>query len=1388
MASNTATLELQVQTESVKRASTRLDRLSRAGRDTTKAARTLESRTRKLAQQQSDLAKTVKRAEVGQDKMTNGTLKMSRAVNAAGSALLRSGKQLDRYSAKAGRAAASSRRAKGSIHQLNNTLGSMRGIIAGIGLGMLARHIVEMGTSFDRIRNVMHSVFGSVEAANAAFEDMRGIANYLGADIFALADMYAQMSAASAGTQLAGEATRDIFLSVAEASTVLRFNLEQTRGVIKAFEQMISKGTVQAEELRNQLGDRLPGAFNLFVRAYFGVETATESLRREFNTLMRTGQLVSAEVLPRVAEELRRTFGPGLEASRRSAQAEMNRMVTAFRLLALSGWEAGFERTVINVSNTLRSLFESENLIQIVRGTAAMFEAVTGTIYRFRAVIVPALAALTSFASVFIAGRLLAAMASFVLTASGSGGIVGIIAVLAAVATAAATAFGFLGDNVNSSSSSVEDAAELSTDYLDVSIDLSKALDDQKDRTNQLKDSIDILKYSTREAVETQSDYRTVAEQMNWQTMTLAVLGLAAAFNGVAIAANRALASSQAVAAIGAVRAFGGRALGAVRGAGAGAARAGTMAYTASGFAAGFSATMSLFDRNSRRFGARMTSSARRTGVLSKAMRGLLSVVGLNSRAFARIMRSGSRIGGLFGFMTRAAAGLAGVLSTVLRSMGMLLRFVGGPVGLVLGGIGTFAVSSFMENRRRAAVTREFEELQAIMAETNEASLLPANAEQLTEVAEERTEVMDALNEHIRTAQARIDLSQRLIEELNQARARAENPSLFNQDRYGEDAAEWMNSDAVMEGIRENALQGINDRIADQNQHLQDAQAIMEQLGETAANTTEHFDQVEEDLRNFAAFDRDVMNSLNSDAESIQFRVDTIGMDSFEADMHRYRLMMNPVEGAEGALIPRSPEDLELLQSIIDNLGILRVEAGRVSAENTVFGLQVGAMTQMAGEIATIERAAAATTEELLEMAGALGMSEEEIRALVSADTARKIEALNDQFRQLTDMLTRAQSQTDRSRSRVGSIGETRYEGVIRQHREERERITAMIAEANTEAERQIGAGRDETLVTEELTAVLAQYGTQLDLNNQYRERTIAQMQTEGETVAQVTARYALEAEQALATGEALKQLERQRLINERLSEARSAAEEQHELGNRSNPYLTPGERDAIIAGADLQLRNERTAQQAEDSLEVMREAAEEMEKLWEGVADSISTTIMGAFDFTRPRQSINEFLLDIIRAVNDAILEVLRMQVILPIVKSAMRALPFMPFAQGGVFDGPVRAFARGGVMNEPTMFGYGGGRMGLMGEAGPEAILPLARGRDGALGVQMHGQATGGGLSSLVINNETHVHVEGDADAEEIARKTSGQTREALKGLVAETVMEMSNSPGMGGKVTKL
>lgn len=75
------------------------------------------------------------------------------------------------------------------------------------------------------------------------------------------------------------------------------------------------------------------------------------------------------------------------------------------------------------------------------------------------------------------------------------------------------------------------------------------------------------------------------------------------------------------------------------------------------------------------------------------------------------------------------------------------------------------------------------------------------------------------------------------------------------------------------------------------------------------------------------------------------------------------------------------------------------------------------------------------------------------------------------------------------------------------------------------------------------------------------------------------------------------------------------------------------------------------------------------------------------------------------------------------------------LPFADGGAFSqGRVLPFAQGGVVSGPVAFPLRGGTTGLMGEAGPEAILPLSRGADGKLGVR-----GGGGRAVNVVFNIT-------------------------------------------------
>lgn len=101
--------------------------------------------------------------------------------------------------------------------------------------------------------------------------------------------------------------------------------------------------------------------------------------------------------------------------------------------------------------------------------------------------------------------------------------------------------------------------------------------------------------------------------------------------------------------------------------------------------------------------------------------------------------------------------------------------------------------------------------------------------------------------------------------------------------------------------------------------------------------------------------------------------------------------------------------------------------------------------------------------------------------------------------------------------------------------------------------------------------------------------------------------------------------------------------------------------------------------------------------------------------------------------------------------------------FGNGAAFDrGRVVAFAGGGIFDQPTYFPMSGGRTGVMGEAGPEAIMPLTRGPDGKLGVRA---SDAGSSQPNVVQNTTHVSMTVVAKDADSFKKSSAQITRDLK-----------------------
>lgn len=188
------------------------------------------------------------------------------------------------------------------------------------------KQISQTGIAFEQMRLALTSISaGSGEAADR-FQFVANEAQRLGVDIETAVLGYTRLAAATRGTNLEGEATERIFSAVSEASARLSLSTADAAGVMRALAQIASKGTLSAEELRQQLGDRLPGAFQIAADA-MGVTTA------KLNEMLQKGEIASEDFLPKFADAMSRTFGTDSTTRIESTQASFSRLTSQIKLM-----------------------------------------------------------------------------------------------------------------------------------------------------------------------------------------------------------------------------------------------------------------------------------------------------------------------------------------------------------------------------------------------------------------------------------------------------------------------------------------------------------------------------------------------------------------------------------------------------------------------------------------------------------------------------------------------------------------------------------------------------------------------------------------------------------------------------------------------------------------------------------------------------------------------------------------------------------------------------------------------------------------------------------------------------------------------------------------------
>tara|TARA_R110000803_G_scaffold13482_1_gene37861 strand:- start:10523 stop:12268 length:1746 start_codon:yes stop_codon:yes gene_type:complete len=228
--------------------------------------------------------------------------------------------------------------------------------IAAGGLGFAGMSLLKTGQRLEAVRAGLTAAAGGAKEGAAEFQFMVDLSERLGINFEDNVRSYQNFIAAGRSLNFGVAKSREVFTATASAARVLGLSAADTNGVMRAMTQILSKGTVQSEELRGQLGERLPGAVGMMAKA-IGVNV------EELNKMLEQGEVISKDVLPKMAEamiEFAETAG-ALDKAVNSNLANQERLANAWWFFKANIAQSGFMDTMTNTFVELAKILNTDS-------------------------------------------------------------------------------------------------------------------------------------------------------------------------------------------------------------------------------------------------------------------------------------------------------------------------------------------------------------------------------------------------------------------------------------------------------------------------------------------------------------------------------------------------------------------------------------------------------------------------------------------------------------------------------------------------------------------------------------------------------------------------------------------------------------------------------------------------------------------------------------------------------------------------------------------------------------------------------------------------------------------------------------------------------------------
>lgn len=195
--------------------------------------------------------------------------------------------------------------ALGGVTQLMSAFG----IATGLALGAdIIRNIYQTTKELQSLDLALKMVSETQDkyAANTSF--VRELSEKWGIEIKGLTEQFTQFYVNAKG-KLSEDAIRTSFEGIAKAGSLMGISIDKQNDAFYAFNQMLSKGTVQAEELKKQLGNALPGAIKAATMAYQELNPNLKVTEQMLLDQMKAGKLVSNEMVPAIIRAYQKLYG-----------------------------------------------------------------------------------------------------------------------------------------------------------------------------------------------------------------------------------------------------------------------------------------------------------------------------------------------------------------------------------------------------------------------------------------------------------------------------------------------------------------------------------------------------------------------------------------------------------------------------------------------------------------------------------------------------------------------------------------------------------------------------------------------------------------------------------------------------------------------------------------------------------------------------------------------------------------------------------------------------------------------------------------------------------------------------------------------------------------------